>query len=236
MERINEPGVESKEEIIEVVRITPDDWEAYRDIRIDSLKNDPDSFEKDEHAILEASNLPEEYWRNLIAGNEQNQFRIYGIFKDGKIITTASISLEPKDEYSLSYVYNNTRPTIDRVYTRPEYRNMKKGYGKKVMEKILSVAKNEMKLPFVFLDVNKTKEAAIGFYTNMGFVLTHNEIKVKDKDGNYVRNTEEVEEGSDPDRVFEEMRKDLNPIVAKIIENGEDIEEFLERNYSREEE
>ena len=131
-------------ELIVIGNLSPDDWEAYRDLRLESLLNDPAAFgSKHEDAVL----LGEADWRQRLIDGSMLFARC------GRQVVGMVGALEEGGQ---------TR--IVSMYVSPAYRG--RGLGRRLMLEILKRGEDTT----VVLDVNPSQRAAYRLYESLGFV------------------------------------------------------------------
>lgn len=147
-------------------KLNTDDWEIYRDIRLEGLQSDPSAFGG---AYSDESQRTEERWRQTLGREERTTL---GIFVDGKISAVGTIG----------YWVDNQEYGISAIYTKKEFRG--NGFSKQIIQELISIAK-KMNESHVTLMVNTNNQIAIDFYKSLGFEtkkVLHNQ---KLGDGNY---------------------------------------------------
>ena len=131
-------------ELIVVRELVPDEWELYRDIRLESLLSDPAAFtSKYEDAVL----LGEEVWPERIA----NGSMIFAV-REGRAV--GMVGAIP-DENAMRIVS---------MFVSPSFRGS--GVGRRLMETMIARIGDGVAV----LDVNPEQVAAYRLYQSLGFV------------------------------------------------------------------
>ena len=145
------------------------DWKIYREIRLDALKTNPESFGR---------SYEEEAWRNASEWKKgfKDKNRIKLVALDGeKAIGVVVNSFEPLS--NLAHVAN-----IFSVYVKPEYRG--KGISTQLMRRAIGIIKSQKRIKKVKLSVVTKQLAAINLYKRFGFKIVGKlirELKVKNR-------------------------------------------------------
>ena len=136
--------------------LTADDAEAFWHLRLEMLRNDPQSFadsaEEHESTIVEAA-------RTRLAANDPWRDFIVGLFEDGKLAGTAGFfrRTNKKESYK-GHIWG--------VYVRPQSR--RKGAGKALMLEIIRRARQIAGIEQITL-VASAKLPAQKLYQSVGF-------------------------------------------------------------------
>lgn len=146
------------------MRITKDiPWQAYKDIRIKSIKTNPEAFASTENDVLKD---PDEKWQTFLnkslahdgeimlfavddTGGDQKPVGIVGAFWDNKIKTK-----------HVAHIFG--------VFVDPEYRGM--GVGSMLFSQLLSELKAIPQLKKASLEVVISEIPAINLYKKHGFI------------------------------------------------------------------
>lgn len=151
---------------ITIGRLPEEEWEKYKEIRLEALKNDAIAFGS---SYEEEINRPESHWRNRTVG------AVYA-FLNKKIVGLMAY----KDEDRLKTKHKSG---IYSVYVRPAYRG--KGVGKMLLEETLRLIRENKEIIKVNLTVNPLQIHAVKLYESFGFKpvgTLHKELLV---DGTY---------------------------------------------------
>ena len=132
-------------------RLTSDDAEAYRTIRLAGLKEAPDVFSSTYEA--EVDRPPEHFKQRVI------EFAVFGAFVGGRIVGMAGYLREtsPKERH---------KGLLWGMYVAPDARRYRVGAG--LVQAVLDHAAEEVEQ--VRLIVSHGNAAAIGLYERLGFV------------------------------------------------------------------
>lgn len=157
---MNENSFENKPEQREQIKVevkvaTQDDWETYRNIRADALKNDPGAFD---------SKLGQD---KLALGPDD-------LLRDDKFFVLAKVDSSPTGVKGMAGAVKEKEGVwrLVAVYTRSDFRGQ--GISTKVITEVLSeisYRNPDLKEVKVTLNVrnNKAQESAIGLYKKLGF-------------------------------------------------------------------
>jgi len=144
---------------VRIVRLNPEDWKKYREIRLEALKNDPDSF-CDIYA--EEAKRSDFAWKKRLENNaDKNTGVILFLQAKGTIIGMGGV------------YYENASPTIANIwgiYIRRGHR--RKGYGTQLINVLLEKIRENNNVRLVKLCVNASKLPALRLYEKTGFGIT----------------------------------------------------------------
>lgn len=137
---------------ITISLLHPSDWQTYKAIRLDALKEDPkafgSSYEKEVAFTLEQ-------WKERPSNPKSYIF----IAKDDDSLI-GMVAFLLKDEDTVAHVWG--------MFVKKEYRGQ--GIGKKLMQQFIEKAKSITTITKITLDVNPEQQSAIILYKVMGFV------------------------------------------------------------------
>jgi ribosomal protein S18 acetylase RimI-like enzyme len=139
---------------IEVIRLTPDEWQEYRQLRIEMLTEEPQAFNS---KVEEVSGYPEEYWRERLA-DPNKDFRFAK--RDGRLIGVMNLSYNEKEELPGVAV-------IHGAYVRKDTRGL--GVGKTLLSTLIEAAAMSGQVKVLKLWVKDSQSVAIDLYTKAGF-------------------------------------------------------------------
>jgi ribosomal protein S18 acetylase RimI-like enzyme len=133
-----------------VRKLTPDDVEAFRAVRLEGLHSHPENFGSD--ADDEAS-YPLERWTTWLARGSG-----FGAFVDGALVGIISFSAETQKKH-------RHQGSIGSFYVRPAWR------GRGVADALMAAALEEAahRVEHVSLTVTASNESAIRLYKRHGF-------------------------------------------------------------------
>lgn len=138
----------------EIVKLTPDDWELLKDMRLRALQTDPLAFGRTYNEELQ---LRDEDWKEKLAEPDSEWFFSK---KDDKFIAMAGIHFAKRATIQ-------HRAEIVGVFVEPEYR--KQGIGEDLMRKIIAKLKANSRTAKIELNVRTPQEPAIEMYKKLGF-------------------------------------------------------------------
>lgn len=159
---MNQEQIQSPEKI-SFKKVSPDDWEKFREIRLKGLQTDPQAFGG---TFESESQENEEYWKEKFSNPERC---FYAAEEEGIFVATAGSKKIAEDNWM-----------IVAVYTLPEFR------GKKISQELINRIINEAKntgAAKVSLMVNPIQESAVRLYERMGFKIVKIEKDQKMGDG-----------------------------------------------------
>jgi RimJ/RimL family protein N-acetyltransferase len=140
---------------VQVRRLTPDDVQAYRQVRLRALREEPTAFSS---SYDEERDLPDA----VIAG----RLRVlpdrgtFGAFDEDRLVGIVTLGRE--DRAKLRH-----RGMIFGMYVAPEMRG--KGVARQLLSEALALARSVPGLLLVSLGVNAENLAAIALYESLGF-------------------------------------------------------------------
>ncbi|MBP9669894.1 GNAT family N-acetyltransferase [Candidatus Woesebacteria bacterium] len=128
-----------------------EDWEKYKNLRIEALKNVPQAFLDDPDM---AEKMSKEEWQRRMSS-------MYFAEIDGKWVGMIGAYQEKKTK--VKHILN-----IVSVYVAPSYRGQ--GIGKALLEYVIEQAKKNPEIKKLLLGVVTTQEPAQELYKSLGFV------------------------------------------------------------------
>ncbi|MGH3660365.1 MAG: GNAT family N-acetyltransferase [Micromonosporaceae bacterium] len=137
---------------VSVRRLSPDDWKAWRDLRLAALNESPEVFQGDQH---QAGEHDEAVWRERLD-------------PDAGLWALASVDAEPVGQVG-AWLPFGPPPTLVSLWVRPTWRGS--GAGDALVEAVLDWAR-EQSHPSVELWVMESNEPAKRLYRRHGFVST----------------------------------------------------------------
>ncbi|WP_088036251.1 GNAT family N-acetyltransferase [Evansella clarkii] len=154
---------------MEIKTLTVKDAEIYRDYRLEALEQSPEAFASTYEETVSDTAL--ENVRSNLASEESVTL---GIFQEGRLSASAALRF-----YTLEKLKHKAH--LLAMYVSPQARN--KGYGKKLVEAAIEIAK-ERQVEQVQLAVVTRNKPAISFYESIGFNtygVEKRALKYKDK-------------------------------------------------------
>ncbi len=156
---------------MEIRKLTQNDLEQYKEIRLEGLKNNPlffgSSFEEEK-----AMNI--NLWLNKIT--ENNDHCSFGLFVSNKLISLITLNFETREKRK--HCIN-----ITSVITKQNFQN--KGYASLLFKETLSYIDNFKKYTNLTLKVGETNINAIKLYKKFGFIETGKDINTIFYNNNY---------------------------------------------------
>lgn len=138
------------------------DIAAFRDIRIESAQNCPETFRA---TVEDMENKTTQDFQDHISGAQQGDF-IVGAFLRGELVGVAAL-------YHESYEKLSHKATIGSLYVKPQYRKM--GIATKLLNEVVQRAKDAEGIRHINLSVITTNISAVKLYEKLGFVSYGNE-------------------------------------------------------------
>ena len=132
--------------------LTQEDWQPWKLLRLEALKNSPESF---------GSSYEEEVnWPDLDFQNSLTKSDIFGVFVDNSLVSCAGF-------YSLNSAKTKHRGVIWGMYTRPECRGQ--GIASALIKTIINHAKS--RITQLHLTCVTSNLGAVAFYQKQGFKI-----------------------------------------------------------------
>lgn len=149
---------------IKIINLPVSRWREYRDLRLESLKMEPQAFAT---PFTKALTSPDEEWIGILKNAEKEDKDIL-LFAEhnGKLIgiVGAYFNKDSKQQ-GIGNIYG--------VYVNKAYRD--KGIGKKLLEKVLERLQATSKITKAKLTVNLDQSAAKALYEGSGFKIVGKE-------------------------------------------------------------
>ena len=147
---------------MEIVELPVEEWQAYRDLRLRALREDPQAFSSTYATAMES---PEETWKRRLEEARKGE-RGWLLFarEQGRLVGMIG-----------AYVEENATDTVTivSVYVPKEERG--KGISAGLMESVLQRLSRKPSLKRAQLAVNKDQAAALTLYKKFGFRQTGSE-------------------------------------------------------------
>ncbi len=142
---------------IAVFKLEPKDWNKYREIRLEALKEEPRAFNSD---FEEAKTFPSSHWEEAL--KDTNSIFVFAKYDD-KVIGLMHLTLNELDEPSYVVVVHS-------AYVNKDYRGL--GAGRMLLEYLINEIKDNPKIKTLKLWVKESQIPAIKLYESFGFVHT----------------------------------------------------------------
>src|SRR3989344_1967429 len=137
-----------------IVTLGPDDWEAYKELRLSSLRSEPTAFGRD---YEEEADRTEEEWRKRL---EDPNHKTYAASSEGKLV--GMVGATTMSGKRVEHMAN-----VGRVFVSERLRG--KGIGEALMQQAIKELRENPKIMKLRLSVNEPQEAAKKMYEKLGF-------------------------------------------------------------------
>jgi ribosomal protein S18 acetylase RimI-like enzyme len=159
---------------VQIVKPVLEEWEAFRDIRLLSLKDSPTAFLATHEDELKT---PEEKWKMRISGSLKSEVGVTLVAKmNGKVAGLVGVQfMQHTKVRHIAHIWG--------TFVAPEYRGL--GIGRKLMDGIIDAAKNHPGIKKIKIEVVPEQISAFELYKKLGFQLigvSHGDLCV---DGTY---------------------------------------------------
>jgi ribosomal protein S18 acetylase RimI-like enzyme len=142
----------------EIIKLPPDQWERYRNIRLEALREEPQAFGS---SYAEMEQRSTAYWQGRLADAAQGETSWLLFAQEGERLIGM-----------IGAFYDETQEAahIISVYVSKAARGQ--GVGKALMESILSEIGKKEGIRNAVLGVNQEQTAAVALYRQFGFEVT----------------------------------------------------------------
>jgi len=137
---------------VEIIKLTPENWENFKTIRLRALKTDPTAFGSSYEQEIDR---PEEVWRQKLATSWA-----YAAIVKNQFVGMARILFELGEH--VQHVASIVSLFIDPAHRR-------QGIGEKIMKKIISDLRNQKIITKIILSVNTDQKPAVKLFEKVGF-------------------------------------------------------------------
>jgi RimJ/RimL family protein N-acetyltransferase len=141
----------------DVRRLTPDDAEAARHLRLEGLRHHPEAFAE---SYDEVAQWPPHRWHELL-----EEAAIFGAWRDGRLVATAACFTGT--DFDLP-AHMRHLAFLTGVYVTPKARGY--GYAIAVCRAVIEHAHGLPEIDVLKTAVNAENRAALTLYENLGFV------------------------------------------------------------------
>ena len=143
---------------IKIVRLSSKQWRRYREIRLESLREEPQAFGS---SLMDTEKKPPAYWQGRLAEAARGENSVLLFAQDGERLIGM-----------IGVFYDETQETaqIISVYVNKAERG--KGVGNLLMQAILSEIGRKKGIRKAVLGVNQEQTAAVRLYLRFGFEVT----------------------------------------------------------------
>ena len=147
------------QEQTQIVRLTPDQWKEYKELRLRALEREPQAFATQ---YAKDAAYPDTKWKERLAavGNGKS-WTLFAQDTDGKLVGMVG---GYRDENDLQ----NHSAQIWGVYVDKEVRG--RGLAKALMKGIIDELETDSDIQTIILEVNTDQASAAKLYERMGFV------------------------------------------------------------------
>lgn len=126
-------------------------WREYRDLKLEAVKNVPQSFLAESSDCMRVS---EERW-------QEKMKKVYFAEIEGKLVGMIGVQRNPKPKL-------NHFITVVGFYVQPEHRS--NGAGRELLSQVIEDSKRDNAIKKLQLCVATTQKAGIALYESMGFI------------------------------------------------------------------
>ncbi len=140
---------------IQIIKLKPEEWPLYRQIRLEALLNDPQAFGP---AYADSLHYPDTFWQGRLQDAQAGE-RSWLLFarEDDRLVGMIG-AFRPEESNEVHIVA---------VYVSPDKRGQ--GIGNALMDAILAGVSHLAAVQKAVLGVNKTQVAAVALYQRFGF-------------------------------------------------------------------
>ncbi|MBI3486243.1 GNAT family N-acetyltransferase [Candidatus Daviesbacteria bacterium] len=152
--------------ILEIVQLTPSDWQKYKELRLRALKENPEAFGQ---TLEDALSMSDEKWKQRLAkAAEGINYWIFFAKLDNELVGMVSArETNPPDL--------NPTVKIQGVFVASEARN--KGIGRKLISHLLTEIRKNPKWQKARLNVFSSQTQALSFYQSLGFEIKEKKLE-----------------------------------------------------------
>lgn len=152
---------------MQIKLIKPADWKDFKKIRLDSLKNDPESFGSNYN---NTKTKPDRYWKNKLKDSNNLIFIAY----DNKTpVGLVRITLNDKE-----IPKNNAY--LGSLYVKKEYRS--KGISKKLIYQTEQYLKTNSEVNGIYLEVYTFLANVVYLYKSIGYSIVKEQVTEQRKE------------------------------------------------------
>jgi ribosomal protein S18 acetylase RimI-like enzyme len=154
---------------MEIYKLTPADWEKYKELRLEALQKDDQAFGS---SYEESAEKTDEEWRKKLENPKSHIF----VACDGENYVGMAAAYEEQGEKveHIAYVWG--------VYVREDYRGQK--IGKQLIQAVINELRLNGKIKKINLNVNTKQLPAVKMYESFGFQIAgtlHKELKIDEE-------------------------------------------------------
>ncbi len=143
---------------VEIIKLLPEQWQRYREIRLESLREEPQAFGS---TYADMEQRPAAYWQGRLVDAMQGEKSWLFFAQEGEqLVGMIGAFCDEAQEIA----------TIVSVYVSKPGRG--KGVGKALMERIISEIGAKQGIRKAVLGVNQEQTAAVDLYRRAGFTVT----------------------------------------------------------------
>ena len=151
---------------VQIVCLAPDEWAAYRELRLRALSEEPQAFGE---SYANAVGLPEARWRRRLEEARPGSQRVLLFARRGERLVgmIAAMPYSSDGVAGASGAEETREARIISVFVAAEERG--RGTGGRLMEEVLRALRESGRYERVSLTVNKGQATAVGLYRRFGF-------------------------------------------------------------------
>ena len=143
---------------IKIIQLSSKQWQRYREIRLESLREEPQAFGS---SYVDMEQRPPAYWQGRLteAARAEKSWLLFA--QEGEQLIGM-----------IGAFYDEMQETADIISVYVSKTERGKGVGKALMEGILSEIGKKKGIRKAALGVNQEQAAAVGLYRRFGFEVT----------------------------------------------------------------
>lgn len=145
-----------KHKQVSIVQLEPNDWHKYKNIRLESLREEPKAFHS---TFEEESRHPNNYWQERLTN--KNDIFVFATHED-QVVGIMNLSFREEGE-------TDSVAVVHDAYVSKEFRGL--GVGKALLNSLIGKVSSDTKIKMLKLWVKEYQTSALKLYTGLGFKL-----------------------------------------------------------------
>lgn len=138
---------------LHIVEVTANDWQTYKKLRLQSLKDSPDAFGS---VYKREAEFSDKEWRSRLVFNQNEKLAVIAMVNEEPVGLAFGVLHKPSDDTAFIY----------QMWVSPLARGL--GVGRLMINRIMCWAK-DLNVNYLSLDVTTNNTAAINLYKTSGF-------------------------------------------------------------------